>query len=49
MIDKTMRTHSSKNILTNKEAENPPDAVEQYFPGFLAFIDSTEQQKYQDL
>jgi hypothetical protein len=22
-----------------------PDEVEQYFPGFLAFIDSTEQQQ----
>jgi hypothetical protein len=28
----------------NKDASNTTEEVEQYFPGFLAFIDSTEQQ-----
>ena len=26
-----------------------PEEVEKYFPGFLSFIDSTEQQRFQDL
>ncbi len=38
-----MHTNSSKDIQNNKEITNPEE-VEQYFPGFLAFIDSTEQQ-----
>ena len=35
---------SSENIQYNKEAENVQKRVERYFPGFLAFIDCTEQQ-----
>ena len=38
-----MFTYSSKDIQYNKKAENTKE-VEQYFPGFLSFIDSTEQQ-----
>ena len=38
-----MLTYPSKDIQYNKKAENPEE-IEQYFPGFLAFIDSTEQQ-----
>ena len=41
-----MCTNSSKDIQNNKEAANSTEEeVEQYFPGFLAFIDSTEQQQ----
>jgi hypothetical protein len=39
-----MCTNSTKDIPNNKDASNTPEEVEQYFPGFLAFIDSTEQQ-----
>ena len=38
-----MRTNSSKDIQITKRLKTPEE-VEQYFPGFLAFIDSTEQQ-----
>ena len=39
-----MCTYSTKNIQNNKEAKNTTEEVERYFPGFLSFIDSTEQQ-----
>ena len=38
-----MFTNSTKDIQHNKKTANPEE-VEQYFPGFLAFIDCTEQQ-----
>ena len=38
-----MHSYSTKDIQYNKEAENLEE-VERYFPGFLAFIDCTEQQ-----
>ncbi len=39
-----MRTNSTENISNNKEAENTSEeVVEKYFPGLMAFIDSTEQ------
>jgi hypothetical protein len=39
-------TNSTKDIQQNKEAKNTPaEEVEHYFPGLLAFIDSTEQQQ----
>ena len=38
-----MLTNSTKDIQNNKKTSNPEE-VEKYFPGFLAFIDSTEQQ-----
>jgi len=37
-------TNSTENIWYNKKAKNTTEEVEQYFPGFLTFIDSTEQQ-----
>jgi len=37
-------TNSTENIWYNKKAKNTTEEVEQYFPGFLVFIDSTEQQ-----
>ena len=39
-----MCTYSTENIQHNKEATNTREEVKKYFPGFLAFIDSTEQQ-----
>ncbi len=39
-----MYTNSSKDIQNNKKRLQTPEEVEQYFPGFIAFIDSTEQQ-----
>jgi DDE superfamily endonuclease len=39
-----MRTNSTEDIWNNKEASNTTEEVEQYFPGFLSFVDSTEQQ-----
>jgi len=39
-----MSSYPSKDIQHHKEAENTTEEVEQYFPGFFAFIDSTEQQ-----
>ena len=39
-----MRTNSAEIIQHNKEAKNTREEVEKYFPGFMAFIDSTEQQ-----
>ena len=38
-----MRTNSTE-IIPNTKRLQTPEAVEKYFPGFLAFIDSTEQQ-----
>ncbi|MER5175925.1 MAG: hypothetical protein ABJB76_04185 [Candidatus Nitrosocosmicus sp.] len=42
--DKTMRTISTENMQHNKKVEDTTEEVEKYFPGFLSFIDSTEQQ-----
>ncbi len=39
-----MHTNSTKEIQHHKEAPNS-DEVEQYFPSFLSFIDSTKQQQ----
>ncbi len=39
-----MRTNSTEYIQNNKKVENVYEAVEKYFPGFLAFTDCTEQQ-----
>ena len=39
-----MCTNSTEDIPNNKEAKNSTEEVEKYFPGFLAFIDCTEQQ-----
>jgi hypothetical protein len=38
-----MFTNSTEGISNNKEAKNPAQYVEKYFPGFLAFIDCTKQ------
>ena len=38
-----MCTYSTKDIQITKRLQTPEE-VEKYFPGFLAFIDSTEQQ-----
>jgi DDE superfamily endonuclease len=43
-FDKAMLAYPTEDIWNNKEASNTTDEVEQYFPGFMAFIDSTEQQ-----
>jgi hypothetical protein len=40
-----MFTNSTKDIQDNQKVENTTEEVEKYFPGFLAFIDSTEQQQ----
>ena len=37
-------TYPTEDIWNNKEASNTTEEVEQYFPGLLSFIDSTEQQ-----
>ncbi len=39
-----MCTNSTENIQQNKEVTNTTEEVEQYFPGFMAFTDCTEQQ-----
>ena len=39
-----MRTYTSKNIQYNKKRLKTSEEVEKYFPGFMTFIDSTEQQ-----
>ena len=36
--------YPSKDIHSITKRLRTPDEVEQYFPGFLSFIDSTEQQ-----
>jgi len=38
-----MHNYTSKDIQNNKRLWTFDD-IEKYFPGFLAFIDSTEQQ-----
>ena len=38
-----MHTNSTKDIQYHKEAPNS-DEIENYFPGFISFIDVTEQQ-----
>ena len=40
-----MFTNSTENIQNNKKATNTTEEVERYFPGFLSFIDCTEQQQ----
>jgi len=46
-----MHTNSAENIYRITKRLKTPEKVEEYFPGFIAFIDSTEQQqqKYQDM
>ena len=39
-----MFTDSSKNIQHYQNRLRTHDEIEKYFPGFLSFIDSTEQQ-----
>ncbi len=39
-----MHTNSTEIIQHNKEVTNASEEVEKYFPGFMAFIDCTEQQ-----
>ena len=39
-----MCTNSAEDIQHDKEVEDTKEEVEKYFPGFLAFTDSTEQQ-----
>jgi hypothetical protein len=42
--DKTMPTNSAENIQYNKKKRlKTKEEVEQYFPGFIAFVDVTEQ------
>ena len=36
--------HPQKIYNITKRLNTPPEEVEQYFPGFVAFIDCTEQQ-----
>ena len=36
-------TNTSKVIQSNQKTENKKEEVEQYFPGFIAFVDVTEQ------
>jgi hypothetical protein len=40
-----MFTTPAEDIQSTKRLKTPPEEVEKYFPGFLAFIDSTEQQQ----
>ncbi len=42
--DKTMLTNTTEIIQNNKKVTNTTEEVEKYFPGFLSFIDCTEQQ-----
>ena len=37
-------THSSKDLQHNQEAQTTKEEVEKYFPGFMAFIDCSEQE-----
>ncbi len=39
-----MFTNSTENIQNITKRLKTPEEVEEYFPGFIAFIDSTEQQ-----
>jgi hypothetical protein len=39
-----MCTNSAEDIQHYKEAKNATEEVEEYFPGFIAFTDCTEQQ-----
>ena len=39
-----MRPNPAEDIQPYKEASNTTEEVEEYFPGFLSFTDSTEQQ-----
>ncbi len=39
-----MCTNSTEDIQYYKKVEDTTEEVEKYFPGFLAFIDCTEQQ-----
>ena len=47
-----MYTNSTENIYRITKRLKTPEEVEEYFPGFKSFIDSTteqQQQKYPDL
>ncbi len=44
-----MPTNSTEDIQHYKKVKDTTEEVEQYFPGFMAFIDSTEQLIFQDL
>jgi hypothetical protein len=46
-----MHTNSTENIYRITKRLKTPEKVEEYFPGFISFIGSTEQQqqKYQDM
>ena len=44
-----MCTYTTKNIQNNKKVENTRGSRRNIFQDFLTFIDSTEQQQYQDL
>jgi len=37
-------THSSKDLQHNQKAQHQKEEVEKYFPGFMAFIDCSEQE-----
>jgi hypothetical protein len=39
-----MFTNSTKKYAVKKRLQTPPEEIERYFPGFLAFVDCTEQQ-----
>jgi hypothetical protein len=40
-----MFTTPAEDMQSTKRLKTPEEEVEKYFPGFLAFIDSTEQQQ----
>ncbi len=42
--DKAMHTYTAKDIYKITKRLRTVDEVEQYFQGFLSFIDTTEQQ-----
>ncbi len=43
-LDKKMHTNFTERYTTYTKRLKTPEEVEKYFPGFLTFIDSTEQQ-----
>jgi hypothetical protein len=43
MIRKCVPIPQKKYKIT-KRLQTPPEEIERYFPGFLAFVDCTEQQ-----
>jgi len=44
-----MPTNSTKDIYNRTKRLRTVDEVEQYFPGFLAFVDCIEQHRYPDV